>query len=171
MEAIIELEQVAEQAADISVAKDFEGFYRAHRDRVARALALTLGDVHNGAEAADEAMARAFQRWNKVSGYYNPEGWVYRVGLNWARSGLRKRSREVLTIYLETSYEQALPDPSLDRALAELSFEQRSVVVCRYLLDYSVEQTGEALQIPHGTIKSRLSRALERLEEGVAIHE
>ena len=169
VETSIERPDIVAASAPAPLPRDFESFYRAHRDRIARALALTLGDVHNGAEAADEAMTRAFQRWRKVSGYHNPEGWVYKVGLNWARSGLRKRSREVLTVYLEHSYEQPLPDPSLDAALADLSVEHRSVVVCRYLLDWSVEQTSAALALPEGTIKSRLSRALERLETGVTV--
>ena len=54
-------------------------------------------------------------------------------------------------------------DPSLERALAALPVEQRAVVVCRYLLDWSEFQTAEALQIAPGTVKSRLSRGLDRL--------
>jgi RNA polymerase sigma factor (sigma-70 family) len=167
MEVVIEAERSIEQVTAAPVARDFEGFYRDHRDRIARALALTLGDTHNGSEATDEAMTRAFQRWRKVSEYHNPEGWVYKVGLNWARSGLRRRNREVLTVFFEGTYEQAMPDPTLDNALAQLSVEQRSVVVCRYLLDWSVEETSAALSVPAGTVKSRLSRALERLESNV----
>ena len=54
-------------------------------------------------------------------------------------------------------------EPELDAALAALPVEQRSVVVLRYLLDWSEFQTAEALDIAPGTVKSRLSRALDRL--------
>jgi RNA polymerase sigma-70 factor (ECF subfamily) len=55
-------------------------------------------------------------------------------------------------------------DPRVHNALRALDVDQRAVVVCRLLLDWSVEQTATALGIKPGTVKSRLSRALERLE-------
>ncbi len=55
-------------------------------------------------------------------------------------------------------------DPRLAQALAALDPKHRSVVVLRYLLDWSVEQTAEALDIAPGTVKSRLHRALAQLE-------
>ena len=77
----------------------FDVFYRSARDSVARALVLTLGNQELGVEAADEAMTRAYQRWIQVHSYENPEGWVYRVGLNWARSIWRKRRRELGEVF------------------------------------------------------------------------
>lgn len=144
----------------------FEAFYLEHHAPVARALALTLGDNALGVEATDEAMTRAYQRWNQVAGYANPAGWVYRVGLNWARSFLRRRKRTTNSPYIEdTPIEDPQPsDPALARALASLDPKHRSVVVLRYLLDWSVDQTAEALDIAPGTVKSRLHRALAQLE-------
>ncbi|MEM7285892.1 MAG: sigma-70 family RNA polymerase sigma factor [Actinomycetota bacterium] len=144
----------------------FEAFYAEHHAPVARALALTLGDTGLGVEAADEAMTRAYQRWSQVAGYANPAGWVYRVGLNWARSFLRRRRRTTSSPYIEEApVEDPQPtDPSLARALAALDPKHRSVVVLRYLLDWSVDQTAEALDIAPGTVKSRLHRALAQLE-------
>ncbi len=144
----------------------FAGFYAGHHATIARALALTLGDVELGVEAADEAMTRAYQRWHQVQGYDNPSGWVYRVGLNWARSFLRKRRRTISSPWVdETGVDDPQPnDPHLARALAKLDPRHRSVVVLRYLLDWSVDQTAEALEIAPGTVKSRLHRALNQLE-------
>jgi RNA polymerase sigma-70 factor (ECF subfamily) len=48
-------------------------------------------------------------------------------------------------------------------ALAGLALEHRTVVVLRYYLDWSHEQIAERLRIPVGTVKSRLSRALDQL--------
>lgn len=146
--------------------RSFEDFYLEHHPTVSRALALTLGDNQLGVEAADEAMTRAYQRWRQVSGYHNPEGWVYRVGLNWARSWLRKRRRTTSSPFMaETPVDDPTPsDPRLVEALAALDPKHRSVVVLRYLLDWSVEQTADALDIAPGTVKSRLHRALGQLE-------
>ncbi len=141
----------------------FGAFYEAYRPRLARALALTLGDPGLGAEAADEAMTRAYARWDTVAGYRNPEGWVYRVGVNWGRSFLRKRRREEGRVYVEEGAEQPFSDPAVLRALAALPVDHRTVVVCRFHLDWSVEQTAVVLGVAQGTVKSRLNRALAKL--------
>ena len=144
---------------------DFEAFYRRHHGDVCRALALTLSDVDLAHDAAAEAMTRAYQRWNTVGKYQNPAGWVYRVGLNWARSRLRKLLRRPLPT-LRNSEDIALGVVNqMDTALAQLSMGQRSVVVLRYYLDWSERQIAEALNIAPGTVKSRLSRALDRLAD------
>ena len=144
--------------------RSFEDFYRASRDGIARALALTLGNTELGAEAADEGLTRAYQRWDKIAAYENPEGWVYRVGLNWARSLWRKRRREVGDVFGEVAREDTVTDLDIDAALARLDVRFRAVVVLRLYLDWSVEETASALAISPGTVKSRMSRALQRLE-------
>ena len=73
----------------------FAAFYRADYANIARALSYTLGDVELGREATDEAMARAYARWAKISDYESPAGWVYRVGLNWAYSTRRRLLRSL----------------------------------------------------------------------------
>ena len=75
--------------------RDFEAFYRDGYADIARALAVTLGDLDLAQEATDEAMVRAYVRWQKIGAYDNPGGWVYRVGLNWARSARRRLGRVV----------------------------------------------------------------------------
>jgi RNA polymerase sigma-70 factor (ECF subfamily) len=145
----------------------FAAFYEAERATIVRALSLALHDTDFGAEAADEALVRACQSWANVGTYRNPTGWVYRVGLNWANSALRKRRRhrsKMALIARADSTADSTPDIDLQRALSQLSDAHRAVVVCRYYLDFSVSETAEALGVPVGTIKSRASRALEQLE-------
>jgi RNA polymerase sigma factor (sigma-70 family) len=144
----------------------FDHFYAEHHTEVARALALTLGDGELGREAADEAMVRAYERWNVVRTYDSPAGWTYRVGLNWARSVLRRhRRRERLPLFEEGSTTMPeLGEPAVLRALAALNDDQRAVVVCRFLLDWSVEETATALGVRPGTVQSRLHRAVHQLQ-------
>ena len=149
---------------------DFDAFYAAHRSPVGRALALTLRDAELASEAVDEAMARAYQRWTKVSRFDNPGGWVYRVGLNWARSFVRQRNRPTPTWLTDqaVSHDNYGIDPTVDRALGQLSVDHRAVVVCRYLIGYSESQTCAALGLRPGTAKSRLARATAQLQSLLA---
>jgi RNA polymerase sigma-70 factor (ECF subfamily) len=143
----------------------FVDFYERKRDPVGRALALTLGDVHLAAEAVDEAMARAYQRWEQISRFDNPAGWVYRVGLNWATSALRRR-RRVPHRLVERGPTDIDPvaEPDIAAALAELPPRQRAVVVCRFYFGLTEAETATALATRPGTVKSRLHRALRQLE-------
>jgi RNA polymerase sigma-70 factor (ECF subfamily) len=109
-------------------------------------------------------MARAYARWDKLRGYDNPAGWAYRVGLNWARSHHRRLARQLPFARSDVAEAEPVGDPAIRRALLELPIKQRSVVVCRLLLDWSVEETAAALGVRPGTVQSRLHRALQSLE-------
>ena len=149
---------------EASVSADRFRDLHAQRDRLYRAVALVVGDVGLAADAIDEAMARAYARWDRIEDYSSPEGWVYRVALNWARSALRRRRREDLWDRPpEPSVVDLPPDVELRAAVGRLPGKFRSVVVARYYLDWSTADTATALGIPDGTVKTRLKRALVRL--------
>jgi RNA polymerase sigma-70 factor (ECF subfamily) len=154
------------RVATLASTDSFEEFYRTEVDGLYRALSLALGSADLASEAVDEAMTRAFQRWPKVREFHNPAGWVYRVGLNWSISRLRKRNRERLgeDWLLDEPGRQDLGfDPDLYRALARLPVESRSVVVLRHVLGWSTAETAAALGVSQGTLKSKLFRALSQL--------
>lgn len=146
---------------------EFVGFWAAERDRLCRVLAVSLGDAVLAAEAVDEAMARALQRWSTVSGYEDPAGWVLHVARNWARSWRRKLSRRptVPREQLDVPVEPALPDVDVIQVLAGLPEAQRIVVALRFGLDWELARIASALQVPEGTVKSRLHRGLVALGE------
>jgi DNA-directed RNA polymerase specialized sigma24 family protein len=154
---------IAPARAVVSTDSTFEAFYRAEADGLYRALTVALGNRELAREATDEGLVRAYQHWRKISRYDNPAGWVYRVSLNWARSRLRKTKREVITDEVYDTASGLPGDPALIAALQQLPMEFRSVVVLRYLLQWSTAEVADALAIPAGTVKSRLSRALEQL--------
>jgi RNA polymerase sigma-70 factor (ECF subfamily) len=149
-------------------AETFEDFYRVHAERVYRALVVTLADVHLAKEATDEAMARAYARWDSLARMENPGGWVYRVALNWATSWWRKvrRERPLSLGYERSGQVDAGAAEALD-ALAGLGVQQRAVIVCRVLLDMTTAQTAAALGVAEGTVKSRLARSLATLRSSM----
>ncbi len=156
----------AEPSSELpSLPMPFDEFFAGQHASMVRALTLTLGDVEFGREAAAEGFTRAFERWSDVSTYANPSGWVYRVALNWARSGRRRLRRERLGMRLADSPDAPVvaQDADLIAALGQLSIDHRTVVVGRYFLDWSEAELADALDVAPGTIKSRLSRALTKL--------
>lgn len=159
-----EHEEAKAPLRDDSNSRAFDAFYQIHYDRTYRALGLATRNIDLAREATDEAMTRAFQRWDTIGGYDAPEQWVFRVGLNWAISQQRRKRFEPSPILVEPSVEDGLPEPEVAEAIAELPIKMRAVVVARLYLDWSTETTSRALAIPEGTVKSRLKRAIKRLE-------
>ena len=147
----------------------FAAFYQQNISALSRTLTAALGDPQVAQDAAQEAMARACERWEKIESYDNQVGWCYRVAMNWATSRWRKRKREVVTDRLPTPDPVGSPDFTVqDRlldALRTLPVEQRSVIVLRLVEDWSINETAEALGIKPGTVQSRYARALNRLRE------
>jgi RNA polymerase sigma-70 factor, ECF subfamily len=145
----------------------FEEFYRAERSNVLRAVVFALDDADLGVESTDEALARAYERWDEVAAMRNPSGWVYRVAVNFGRNRLRRtllERRKPVPPDRDRPDLEGVADPAVARALAALPLDQREVVVLRYHLDWSIDEIAEAVDIPAGTVKSRLHRALQRLE-------
>lgn len=169
----------SERVEVFPVSLPFEVFYRDNAETLYRALAVTISDADLAREATDEGLARAFAHWQRVGTLENPAGWAYRVGLNWATSRWRKLRRERpidvdplrrhsgrdREVTVTTSESPAPMGTFAVAALRNLPLAQRSVVVCRVLLDYSTKETAEALGIAEGTVKSRLARSLQSLRE------
>jgi len=146
---------------------DFDSFYVATIDSLTGALAATLNSSDLGRDAASEAMVRACERWGKVQHHKNPAGWCYRVGLNWATSRWRRRRREALTEPIKFSGFVSKPSAELHlelhAAVQKLPYSQRSVIVLRYWMGWSLAEIATALEIAEGTVSSRLNRALKAL--------
>jgi RNA polymerase sigma-70 factor, ECF subfamily len=147
----------------MSAMSDFDAFYRGRYMTLSRALILAIGDRDLAVEATDEAFTRAIERWPEVGRFDNPEGWVYRVGVNWAKSRLKKKSATPTGLLDQDSYLDDLPEPELLAAMEALPIKFRTVVVARFFLDWSVEQTAASLSIPEGTAKTRQARAIRSL--------
>ena len=154
--------------AEPYVVDSFEVFYRDRWQPIYRAVAVGVKDSELAKEAVDEAMARAYERWRSVTKMSNPEGWVFRVAMNWATSRLRRQALRVRELETPVVTYQPEPEPDLVAAVRSLPRRQRDVVIARCLLDMSEVDTAEALGIPVGTVKSRLSRGLARLKEQLA---
>ena len=146
--------------------RDFATVYDNDRNRLVRALSLSLRDDALANEAIDEAFTRALHFWESVGALEEPQAWIYRTAHNWATSRFRRRMRDRRYAPLVARPEatvDAAPDPALSKALRQLPVDQRQVLVLRYYLDWSIAACAEALDVSPGTVKSRTNRALKEL--------
>jgi RNA polymerase sigma-70 factor (ECF subfamily) len=160
-----------------------EQLYRRHWPWAHRAAYLVVHDKAAAEDIAQEAFlaaVRALDRFDRR----RPFGpWLHRIVVNRAIDWARARALHgEAAIASEPDASSAWPgetrEPERGRpysenvvaALASLSPEHRAVVVLRYLLEYTPGEIAETLELPRGTVNSRLRRALDRLgkllEEG-----
>ncbi|WP_328475439.1 SigE family RNA polymerase sigma factor [Actinoplanes sp. NBC_00393] len=143
--------------------EDFDSFYSATARRVLLHVYAVCGDLGDAQDITQEAYARAWQRWSKVSAYDDPEQWVRTVA--WRLAANRWRGfRRWMSARSRLGRPDVVASPSPDRvavlaALQELPDAQRRTVVAHYLLDMSVDEIAASTGTPAGTVKARLSRA------------
>jgi len=140
----------------------YEAFFKEQFSKVARTAALVMGDVHDGMDVAQEAMARAYQHWRRVSAMDRPDAWVHKVATNIALSRLRRRRPGQLATEPPTPPPDTRDDELLD-AVRSLSPAQRSVIALRFFLDWSVEDVAQALGKRPGTVRALTHQGMERL--------
>lgn len=144
-------------------------FAQAHWQRLVR-LAVSLGVGHHEAEdLAQVTLLKTYVAWRRVRSADDPDAYVARILLNALREGRRRGVRRERPA--EHVPDSATPDHAdqvgaavaVHDALASLSDDQRVVVALRYFADLTIPQIATALDLPPGTVKSRLSRAMAAL--------
>jgi RNA polymerase sigma-70 factor (sigma-E family) len=149
---------------------DFRAFAMGERARLFRlGLALTA-DRGLAEDLVQTALMRTYARWGRLAGQ-DPAGYAARVVVNVNVDRWRRlRGREQLTAVTPdtpgTDVAAGVADrDAVLRALAGLSVRERRVVVARFLLDLSEQQTAVELGWPPGTVKSVTHRAVGKLRD------
>ena len=147
-----------------------EELFRLHWPRAHRAAFLVVHDRAAAEDIAQEAFLaalRALERFDRR----RPFGpWLHRIVVNRAIDHARsRRLRREVDPGEDLADERGAPaDPAglsdeLVAALRRLAPEHRAVIVLRYLLDFTPGEIADALEMPRGTVNSRLRRGLDRL--------
>lgn len=139
--------------------------------RLTAALTLYTGDRDVAEELAQEALARAWERWDRVGAMASPEGWVFRTARNLAVSRWRRRAIERRARAAETVVEDPAEGVALRAAVADLPERQRATIVARFYLDLSVAEAARHLDCAEGTVKAATSHALDALRRAGFVDE
>jgi RNA polymerase sigma-70 factor, ECF subfamily len=152
---------------DINIVSDFDALFRDHYANLVRSIGLAIGDSDLAADAVQEAFAKAHVRWNKVSEYSSPVGWVRTVAVNAARDQQRRHQRFDRMRHLIARDERVHDTPEmhtpLTDALSTLSPQQRIAATLFYLDDLSLTDVATTMRLSEGAVKFHLSQARERL--------
>jgi RNA polymerase sigma-70 factor, ECF subfamily len=149
-------------------ASDLEALFRAHWPRAHRAAYLVVHDSALAEDIAQEAFLAAIRNLDRFDRRRPFGPWLHRIVVNRAIDAARARAlrREVeLPADRSGGTEPAPVDRTPLAALAKLPPEQRAVVVMRHLLGYTPGEIARALDLPRGTVNSRLRRGLDAMRE------
>lgn len=163
------------EAAQQGSEESLEALFRLHWPRALKASFLIVHDAAAAEDIAQEAFLAAIRHLDRFDRRRPFGPWLHRIVVNraidWTRMRAYRREVGLEPAAIEAGSDRGggaelaaagLSD-GLAAALAALSAEHRAVVVLRYLLGYTPGEIAKALELPRGTVNSRLRRALDSL--------
>jgi len=158
------------RAAQAGSEQALASLFDAHWPRAHRAAYLIVRDAAAAEDIAQEALLAAIRALHRFDRRRPFGPWLHRIVVNRAIDWSRARAlrREISEDGLPEAPDTAESRPErlsgeMTGALAGLSPEGRAVVVLRYLLGYTPGEISRLLEVPRGTVNSRLRRALDQL--------
>ena len=154
------------RGAQAGSASDLEALFRAYWPRAFRAAYLVAHDAAAAEDIAQEAFLAAIRALDRFDRRRPFGPWLHRIVVNRAIDWSRARTLRAELELHDVAVEQ--PDHSdadrLAAAIAGLPEEQRAVIVLRHLLEYTPGEIADLLELPRGTVNSRLRRGLDALK-------
>lgn len=142
---------------------------------VASTVTGMLGQCPEAEDVGQETFIRLYRSLDKFRGESNLKTYVTRIAMNLSINELKRRKRknilfsshhEIQDVGVEDySIAQNENEAAIQWALKKLNAKHRSVIVLRLIDGYSVKETADILNVPQGTVLSRLARAQEKLKD------
>lgn len=149
---------------------EFADLFAAHHSEALRLAYLLTGDHHRAEDIVGDAFVKIYRRWRR-GGIQQPRAYIRRAVVNETNSRFRRLALERREAERRSGDERGVrgaEDQLADRdavfrALHRLPARQRTAVVLRYYSDLSEAEAAEVMGVSVGTVKSSVSRGLERL--------
>ena len=158
-----------------------------YQNRLFHSLLHLLGSTEDAQDAAQDAFVQAFEKLGSFRGQSQFYSWLFRIAFNTAVSAKRKTRR--MWVSLEARREASGLEPSdvnpstepsyamdvsdrqrlVQQALAELSEEFRTALVLKEMDGMSYEEIADAVDVPLGTVRSRIHRARLELRDKLSV--
>ncbi len=171
---VIELDHAPAQAGEASPrAAAFVRLADEHLDKAYRLARAILRDPGEAQDATHDAFVQAWRKWETLRDPARFEPWFDRILVNTCRNRLRSRRWVATDISAEVALatgdhaSHAEDRDVIGTAIAALSPDHQLVVALRFYRDLTVDDIATRLDIPRGTVQSRLHYALKRLHEAI----
>jgi RNA polymerase sigma factor (sigma-70 family) len=156
---------------DAAVATEaFERFFEDTHVRLFRALYLVTGRTGDAEDLVQESFVKVWERWDRVRSMERPEGYLFRVAMNSARSRARRRSVAARLIPGRSEFdrfEEVDQRDAVVRALRAVPPRQRAAVVLTELLGYDATAAASILRVKPATVRSLASLARSALRDAM----
>jgi RNA polymerase sigma-70 factor (ECF subfamily) len=156
-----------------------------YQDKLYRICYRMLGNKHEAEDIAQEAFVRAFINIHTFDTNRKFSTWLYRIGTNLCIDRIRKKKpdyyldaevagTEGLNMYSQIASKEELPEQEVlkmemqDRVQYEISRlpdKYRAVIVLKYMEDLPLQEISDILEMPLGTVKTRIHRGREALRK------
>jgi RNA polymerase sigma-70 factor (ECF subfamily) len=154
----------------------WEALTRQHQEPVFRLAYLLLGDSDDAQDVAQEAFVRAYYQLSRFRDGLSLRPWLMRIASRLAQNRHRSARRYLqalgrLAQEPSDEPEESQPRSEADelwRAVRRLKPAFQEVIYMRYFLELSEDDAAAALDVPAGTVKSRLHRGLQELRKVIA---
>jgi DNA-directed RNA polymerase specialized sigma24 family protein len=141
---------------------EFDDFVAATEPRLHRALVAKLG-WERGREATAEALAYAWEYWDRVAAMANPAGYLYRVGAS------RVRPRKQAALPGQGHEDEIWFEPSLAKCLSTMPERQRIAVVLVHGYGWSSSEVADMTGLKRTTVQTHLERGLANLRRQLKV--
>lgn len=154
--------------------KAFQCLVECFEQPIATVVKGILGDCAEAEDVGQEVFIRFYKSMHQFKGKSTLKTYLTRIAINLSLNEIKKKKPTVSindnkiteAIMTEKTENNKSEDKELiDKALKQLPPEHRSIVMLRLMQGYSVKETAKILEIPEGTVLSRLSRAQEKLKQ------
>lgn len=145
------------------------GLYAEHGPALLRYLRRLTGQAESAEDLLQETFVQALKGLERLDAALSPKAWLFAIARHLGINA-RQRRRDMLPLAEEMLRPQERPDPRREEvreAIAALPEKQREALQLRLAEGLSYEEIAQALDIPVGTVRSRLHAAVKSLREAM----
>lgn len=163
----------------------FEDIVTAYQNKIYHHCYRMLNNRHEAEDIAQETFIRAYVNIHSFDDQRKFSTWLYRIATNLTIDRIRKRKpdyfldaeikgTEGLDMYSQLAIDDRLPEEEVEglelqdhihKEISDLPPKYRSIIILRYLEDFSLKEISDILDIPLGTVKTRIHRGREALRK------
>lgn len=137
-----------------------------HKAALYRTAYAFLRNEHDAVEAMQEVTFRAYQKIHTVKEPNYIKTWLIRIMINYCQTQLKKNKRFLSSDFLqEQRYDENSSYLEIEEAISTLSEKEQQLIHMKYYQDSKIKEIAEIENIPEGTVKSRLHKALKSLRD------